>query len=159
MASYLRFEHFDLGYLDVVLIVIVYSSFGRDPMRAMFLGAGAGLVQDSLSGGILGTQSFSKTVIAFLAGTLSVRFALDHILPRLVVMAGASILNGLIYVGLHALFGIRLIPEPVQENLIRHLQWQLVANIIGAVVIFRFLDWFASDRETRRERRPGLRRL
>jgi rod shape-determining protein MreD len=119
----------------------------------MLLGAGAGLVQDSFSGGILGTQSFCKTVVAFLAGSLSVRFALDRPLVRLFVMAGASIINGLIFVGLHWLFGLQLIQPPVQENLLRRLGWQLLANFIGAIIIFRLLDWYMAGRVGRRERR------
>ncbi|MBI3950820.1 MAG: rod shape-determining protein MreD [Acidobacteria bacterium] len=155
IASYLRFERFDLGYLDLVLIVTVYASFSRDPLWAMLVGASAGLVQDSFSGGILGTQSFIKTVIAFLAGSLSVHIALDNPLPRLIVMAGASIVSGLIFVGLHALFGIRLVPQPVEDSLVHHLGWQLLANVVGAAFIFRLLDTFMRGQEGRRERRPS----
>lgn len=155
IAGYLRFDHFNLRYLDLVLIVTVYSSFGRDPIRAMLVGAGAGLVQDTFSGGILGTQSFIKTFIGFLAGLLSVRIALDNPLPRLIAMAGASVLNGLIFVGLHWIFGIHLISPPIGQNLTRQLGWQLLANLIGAAIIFRLLDAFMRGRERRRERRPG----
>jgi rod shape-determining protein MreD len=156
MARYLRFDRFDLGqYLDLVLIVTVYSSFGRDPLRAMLVGASAGLVQDSFSGGILGAQSFIKTIIGFVASSLSVRFALDNPLPRLIVMVGASIVNGLLFVGLHWLFGIGLIAQPVQDNLIRRLGWQLLANVLGAVIIFRLLDRIMRESERRRERRPS----
>jgi len=155
IAGYLRFKHFDLGYLDLVLLVTVYSSFGRDPLRAMLVGASAGLVQDSFSGGILGTHSFIKTLIGYVAGSLSVRLALDNPLPRLIVAACASIVNGLVYVGLHWLFGIRLVAQPVEDNLVRHLGWQLVANVLGAVIIFRVLDRIMRGPERRRERRPG----
>ncbi|MCS6806590.1 MAG: rod shape-determining protein MreD [Acidobacteriota bacterium] len=153
VSSYLRFPSFNLSHLDLVLIVVVYSCFGRDPLRSMLLGAGAGLVQDSFSGGILGTQSFCKTVIAFLTGSLSVRFALDSPLLRLFVMAGASILHGLIFVGLHSLFGVSLIEPPVQENLLRRLAWPLLANFIGAIIIFPLLDRYMTGRAGRRERR------
>lgn len=153
IARYLRFGRFDLGYLDVVLIVTVYSSFGRDPLRAMLVGASAGLMQDSFSGSILGAQSLIKTVIGLVASSLSVRLALDSPLPRLIVTGGASLTNGLLFVGLHQLFGIRLLAQPVLENLIRRLGWQLAVNLVGAVIIFRLLDQFMREKERRPERR------
>jgi len=155
MARYLRFEHFNLDDLDLVLIVTVYISLGRNPLRAMLVGASAGLVQDSFSGGILGAQSFIKTLIGFIAGSLSVRIALHNPLPRLIIMAAASIVNGLMFVGLHWLFGVRLVAPPVGDNLVRHLGWQLLANVVGAAIIFRILDAVMREPEGRRERRAS----
>jgi rod shape-determining protein MreD len=139
--------------VDLVLIITVYASFGRNPLLAMLVGASAGLIQDSFSGGIFGAQSFAKTVIGFIAGSLSVRIALENFLPRLIVMAGASLLNGLIFVGLQELFEMHLVPNPILSNLARRLGWQLLANLIAAAIVFRLLNRFIVGNDRRRERK------
>jgi rod shape-determining protein MreD len=154
IARYLRFAHLDLGYVDPVLIVTVYTSFGRNPLLTMLVGTTAGLAQDSFSGGVFGSQGFTKTVIGFIVGSLSVRIALENVFSRLVVMTGASILNGLIFVGLQWLFWVNVVPNPVLGNLARRLGWELLANFIGAVIIFRLLDRLLAEDVLGRERKP-----
>ncbi len=152
LARYVR-----LRYLDLVLIVTVYACFARDPVRAMIVGAAGGLAQDSFSGGLMGSASLTKTIVAFLVGTLSVRIALDNLLPRLIVMAGASALSGLIYVGIHRLFGVELVGYPVLQQLLKHLAWQLVTNVIAAAVAFRLLDFASIEKERQERGRPARR--
>lgn len=149
IARYLRFEHFDLNYLDLVLIMTVYTSFGRNPKRTIWVAAGSGLVQDSFSGGLLGTQSFTKTVIGYGASLLSEHLALDHMIPRLLVMGAAALVNGFLFIGLHALFGVRLLVQPVGQQLMHYLGWYLTANVIGAAVGFHVLDLFMQERPSR----------
>ncbi|MBI4469864.1 MAG: rod shape-determining protein MreD [Acidobacteria bacterium] len=144
VARYLR-----LRYLDLVLVVTVYSCFSRDPVSAMLIGAVAGLVQDGFSSGLMGSTSFTKTVVAFLAGTLSIRIALEKLFPRLVVMAAATLASGLIYVGIHRLFGIDLVGFPVLPQLARHMGWQVLANVAAAAVVFRLLDLVSVEKERR----------
>lgn len=142
-------RYLGLRYLDLVLVVVVYSCFARDPVRAMFIGAAGGLIQDSFSGGLMGSTSFTKTVVAFLIGALSIRIALDKLFPRLIVMAAASLLSGLIYVGIHRLFGIDLVGFPVLPQLLKHLAWQILANVFAAAIFFRVLDLLSVEGERR----------
>jgi rod shape-determining protein MreD len=150
IARYLRVG--PANYLDLVLIVTVYSGFRRDPMMAMLIGAGSGLVQDSFSGALLGTQSLTKTLIGFFVGSLSVRVALDNLVPRILVLAGASVLNLLLFVGLHRMFGVILIAQPLGDHLATYLAWHVVANALTAIFIFLALNKFLSE-ETRRSGR------
>jgi rod shape-determining protein MreD len=157
IARYLRFRPYlgYLRYLDLVLLVTVYVSFARNPVHTMLLGAFAGLVQDSFSQGIVGTNSFTKTVIGFFASVLSIRVALDNPVPRLIVLAGAAAANGLIYLGMHRLFGQNLLAGagPILPRLGAEIGWLVGINAGAAIFLFRMLDYFLVKRE--RERSPG----
>jgi len=153
VARYLR----PLRYLDFVLIVTTYIGFGRNPKRAMVVGATAGLIQDGFSGGIVGANSFVKTVIAFLTSVLSVRVALERLLPRLIVMAGAAALNGLIYLGLHELFGQNLVESPIFSHLGQKMGWLVAANTLAGLFLFYLFDYLASERG-RAPGKPAKRR-
>lgn len=142
-----------LRSLDLILIATIYVSLERNPARALWVGAGAGLLQDSFSGGLIGVNSFAKTVIGFSTSTLSIRVALDSFLPRLIVMATAAALNGLIYLGLHHLFGQPLVSAPVLPQLGRRLGWVVLINTAAALLFFRLLDYWLVVRE--RTRAPG----
>lgn len=155
IARYLRFRPYlwYLQYLDLVLLVTVYVSFARNPVHTILLGAFAGLAQDSFSQGIVATNSFTKTVIGFFASVLSIRVALDNPVPRLIVMAGAAAANGLLYVGLHRLFGQNPVPAPILPRLGAEIGWLVGVNTAAAIFLFRMLDYFLVKRE--QERSPG----
>lgn len=146
-----------LRSVDVVLIVTVYVGFGRDPVRAMLVGAGAGLLQDGFSGGIVGAQSLAKMVVALLVSLVSVRVALDHLPLRFIAMVLATALHTLLYLGLHWLFGQNLIGNPVWPTLLGEMGWLAGANGIAALVLFALLDRVFAERE-RTLSRPARRR-
>lgn len=147
-----------LRSLDLILITTIYVSLERNPLRALWVGAGAGLLQDSFSGGLIGINSFAKTVIGFSTSTLSIRVALDSFFPRLIVMATAAALNGLIYLGLHHLFGQPLVTAPVLPQLGRQLGWIVLVNTVAAMIFFRLLDYWLVVRERTRALGKPLKR-
>ncbi|GEM_PF-963552 len=151
-----RYVHL-LRPVDVVLIVTVYVGFARNPVRAMLVGAGAGLLQDSLSGGIVGAQSLAKTVIALLVSLVSIRVALDHVLLRFIAVVLATGLHALIYLGLHGLFGQNLLGNPVWPTLLGEVGWLAGANGVAALMLFALLDRIFAERE-RTFGRPTRRR-
>lgn len=84
------------GSVDWLLIYIVLQSLRGSFRRSILLGAGGGLIQDGLAGGILGLHAFAKTsvaaVIAAFGGLLVVRGPL----PEAFVVGAATALEGLI---------------------------------------------------------------
>ena len=52
------------AYIDFPLIVVVYAALQRNSVKAIFFGTFAGIAVDALSGGLLGANGFSKTLIA-----------------------------------------------------------------------------------------------
>ncbi|MCX6637325.1 MAG: rod shape-determining protein MreD [Acidobacteria bacterium] len=75
-----------LSYLEMPLLVTVYFALmRRGPVSGLFLGAGIGLVQDSLSGQPLGMFGIVKTLVGYFAASVSLRFDVDNPLIRLVL--------------------------------------------------------------------------
>src|SRR5215471_18621144 len=59
----LSFKFKVFGYFDLPLICCVYYGFTlSNPIASIVIGSSLGLMQDSLSGGILGANGLSKTL-------------------------------------------------------------------------------------------------
>ncbi|MEN6535378.1 MAG: rod shape-determining protein MreD [Bryobacteraceae bacterium] len=77
----LFFTYFSL--LDLPLLVTVYLSVARrHPISGIFIGAGIGLAQDSLSDQPLGTFGIVKTLVGFLAASLGTKLEAEHSIVR-----------------------------------------------------------------------------
>src|SRR3712207_3449677 len=70
-------------YADLPLVVVVYFALRRDPVLALLIAAVVGLATDALSGGLLGANSLSKSLTAYLIGALVTRFMIDNPLLRI----------------------------------------------------------------------------
>src|SRR5688572_12967440 len=93
------------AYIDFPLIIVVYAALQRNSLKAIFFGTFAGIAVDALSGGLLGANGFSKTLIAYLVSELARRVYMDNLLLRIPVIAGACLLDDLAYYGMHRLLG------------------------------------------------------
>src|SRR6185503_8119959 len=94
-----------LAYIDFPLIIVVYAALQRNSLRAILFGTFSGLAVDALSGGLLGSNGFCKTLIAYIVSEIARRVYMDNLLLRIPVIAGACLLNGLVYYGMHRVFG------------------------------------------------------
>lgn len=106
------------SFFDLPLMVVIYYSLAKGPTGALLAGAGAGLLQDSLAGTLLGVNALSKALVGYLAGVLGFRFALNALLPRILVLATATVLCRSIEVGTLAIMGRRLAYSPYPYLLI-----------------------------------------
>ena len=98
--------------IDLVLIVVVYVSLSFGPTTGIVAGTVAGLIQDSLSSGIMGIGALAKTLVGFAAGRIGTQFIVTAPLPRFVVFIGATLLHALVFMGLYVLLGLREFPTP-----------------------------------------------
>jgi len=91
----LKFKVFT--YFDLPLICSVYYGFtlGR-PIASVSIGSALGLMQDSLSGAILGTNGFSKTLIGFLAAMAGSKFNVDQPIARVFALFLFTLGDGLL---------------------------------------------------------------
>jgi len=65
------------------LIFSVYYGFTLgNPIASILIGSSLGLMQDSLSGTVLGANGLSKTLIGFFAATAVSKFAVDQPITR-----------------------------------------------------------------------------
>lgn len=94
-----------LGYVDFVLIAVVYAALQRNAMKAIILGSVCGVAVDALSGGLLGVNGFTKTLIAYAVSEIARRVYLDNLLLRIPVLAGASIVGNAMVYGLNLMLG------------------------------------------------------
>lgn len=138
------------AYIDFPLIIVVYAALQRDALKAIFFGTFAGLAVDALSGGLLGANGFSKTLIAFMVSELARRVYMDNLLLRIPVIAGACLLDDLVYYGLHRVLG----QEPSGQVLVI-ISYTLIGTTIAGTAIYVLLDYFLSDR-VRSRRRDSL---
>src|SRR5438552_19061401 len=80
----LSFKFKVFGYFDLPLIFSVYYGFTLgNPVASIVIGSSLGLMQDSLSGAVLGANGMSKTLIGFFAATAGSKFAVDQTITRI----------------------------------------------------------------------------
>lgn len=148
------------AYVDLPLIVVVYFALQRNTVQAIFIGAIAGLATDALaSGGILGANGFTKTLVAYLIAMLAIRIRLDSILARIPVLAGAVAVDNLIYTGLHRLLG-----QPSFAPFANTLAYKLIATTVAGTLLFLIFDRVIGEHsQARRQfalrRRVAMRRF
>ena len=135
------------AYIDFPLIIVVYAALQRDSLKAIFFGTFAGIAVDALSGGLLGANGFSKTLIAYAVSELARRVYLDNLLLRIPVIAGACVIDDLIYYGLHRLLG----QEP-SGQVVEIISYTLIGTTIAGTIIYIFLDNFLTERLRPRKR-------
>jgi len=102
------------GYCDLFTIIVVYYGLTRPPTAAMMMGTGAGLVEDSLVGSILGMNGFKKTLTGYLVGSFGSLFMLNQPIPRFGILFAATVLDPLAELGLSVAMGRSfIVPEPL----------------------------------------------
>lgn len=136
--------------LDLVLIVVVYISLMAGPVAGVLVGSLAGLLQDSLTLGVLGIGGLAKTLVGFAAGVLGSQFIVAAPLPRFIVFVLATVLHAAVFMGLYSLLDLRQFPAPYSAVLS-----QAVANGVLGVVIAQGVELLPGLRERRRARRIG----
>jgi rod shape-determining protein MreD len=134
--------------LDLVLIVVVYLALITGPVTGLLLGSAAGLVQDSLSSGIIGIGGLSKTVVGFLAGVLGTQFIVTAPLSRFLVFVVSTVVNASIFMGLYTVLGLRQFDEPWRAVL-----GQAVGNGLLGVVGAQLVELLPGLRDRRKQRR------
>jgi rod shape-determining protein MreD len=130
-----------LAYIDFPLIIVVYAALQRNSIKAIFFGTFAGIAVDALSGGLLGANGFAKTLIAYMVSELARRVYLDNLLLRIPVIAGACLLDDLIYYGTHRLLG----QEPSVDVAVT-ISYTLIGTTIAGTMIYLLLDFVLTER-------------
>jgi len=139
------FEPF--AFIDFPLIIVVYAALQGSSIRVLFYGTFAGIAVDALSGGLLGANGFSKTLVAFVVAEIVRRVYVDNLLLRIPVIAGACLLDDLVYYGMHRLLG----QEPTGQ-FVTTIAYTLIGTTIAGTIIYLLLDSFFAE-NVRRGRR------
>ena len=123
------------AFVDFPLIIVVYAALQRNSMKAIFFGTVAGIAVDALSGGLLGVNGFTKTLIAYIVSEIVRRVYLDNLLLQIPVIAGACFLDNLLYYGMHLLLG----QEPVAP-FVTTIAYSLIGTTIAGTIIYLILN-------------------
>ena len=89
--------------VDFLLIAVVFAALSGGPVVGLWTGTVGGLVQDVLSGGIVGVSGLAKSVVGFLVGAIGAQFIVSSAWRRLVMLAVATIAHSLCFLGVYAL--------------------------------------------------------
>src|SRR5207237_6112885 len=141
-----------LLFIALPLIVVSYFALRRGVVMALVVGCVTGLATDTFSGGLLGANGFTKTLIAYLIAALVTRVMLDNPLARIPVLAGAAALDGVVFFLAHQILGQRPLPPFVET-----VAYKLIATTVVGTFTFYLLDVFFSER-ARMRRQFAFRR-
>jgi rod shape-determining protein MreD len=142
-----------LAYIDFPLIIIVYAALQRNSIRALLFGTVAGIAMDALSGGLLGGNGFSKTIVAYTISEIARRVYLDNHLLRIPVIAGACLLDDFVYYGMHRLLG-----QQPTAPMLETIAYNLIGTTIIGTITFIVLESFFSEKLTKQKREFFARR-
>jgi rod shape-determining protein MreD len=132
-------ELFSFGGItpDLALVLVVYC--GVRHSRTVGIGAGVfmGLVQDSLSGGLLGVNTLSKGIIGYFFSTLKDKFYVEGIVPIGIFLIFSSIFDGLVF---YFSMVTILKGEVASSFLYQSLPVYSIYNALIGPIMFVFLD-------------------
>ena len=133
-------------FVDFPLIIVVYAALQRNSIRAILYGTFAGISVDALSGGLLGANGFTKTLIAYAVSEIARRVYMDNLLLRIPVIAGACLVSEAVYFGIHRIFGVESSADPVTT-----ISYTLIGTTIAGTIIYISLDRLFTEKRTIRK--------
>lgn len=129
------------AYIDFPLIIVVYAALQRNSIRAILFGTISGITMDALSGGLLGANGFTKTLVAYIVSEIARRVYLDNLLLRIPVLAGACLSNSFVFYGLHRLLG-----QTPSGDVLVIAAYSLIGTTIAGTLVYLLLQSFATDK-------------
>lgn len=92
---------------DLVLVAVVYIALRWGPSAGVIGGSLGGLIQDALAGGTIGVGGLAKTIVGFGAGVIGSQFIVARPLPRMIMVAGSTVVGRLVVTGLHGMIDLQ----------------------------------------------------
>lgn len=134
----LRFFPF-MELLDLPLLVVIYFGFSRrNPSTGLLLGCFVGLLQDALSHQYIGLFGIAKTVVGFLASSLTSRVDTDNATGRAMLIFGFYLLQSTIHAGAESLLPIPETSLFSQKGMLEVLKAALINPIVGVIAFAQF---------------------
>src|SRR6185312_7091866 len=98
--------------VDLVLVVVVYVALSSGSVPGLLTGTVAGLIQDSLSTGVIGIGGLAKTIVGFITGIVGTQLNIAEPVARFVVFFVATVAHQAITIGLGSVLGLRPFGTP-----------------------------------------------
>ena len=140
--------------LDLVLMVVIVVAIVNGPRAGLWTGTFGGLLQDALSGGVIGMGGLAKTVVGYLGGQFAAQFMVTRLWHKAMVFVGGSLLHAALFVGGYGLlFDDRVVVT--QRDLLMQAAANTVVGLVVAVGLQTIPD--EAERQRLRGRWPGGR--
>jgi len=109
-------------------------------VASIVIGSSLGLMQDSLSGAVLGANGLTKTMIGFFAATAGSKFAVDQPVTRILALFLFTVGDGLLV----TILGLMVGPASGATYGGALSNWTLSAifNALLGLVLFAYHDWW-----------------
>lgn len=135
-----RFER--VQAIDLFLLFNVYYALNFPPLSCIAVSVVSGVIQDAFTGGIIGMNAFSKTIVAYCIAVLSSRLMIKHPLILMVLIAVATAIDLLTIYLLHLLLGLPqiILSYPVFLT-------ATILNILVGLLGFHIADRFRTRME------------
>jgi rod shape-determining protein MreD len=123
---------FDLTFvnMDIPLVVVVLAASSGGPIVGLWAGTFAGLLQDLMSGGLVGVSGLSKSLIGVVTGLLAGRLMRTGYGYRTLLITLATIMNVVVVGGVYRLIALTM---PVVEGV--NLLQQAILNVAAGILI------------------------
>lgn len=89
--------------VDLVLVTVVLVAISSGSVGGLWVGTVGGLLQDALSGGVIGVGGLAKTLVGYAVGAFAVQFNVSRSWHQALVVLFASLVHAGCFVGLYSL--------------------------------------------------------
>ncbi len=140
--------------MDVFLVVVALQALSGNSLAGLLVGLAAGLIHDTLTGGLYGLYGFADTIVGYGVARLAQRLVIQRATGVFGVVGLASVLQQAVLVGLTYL----LLPDPALPRPL----WagtKAVACGLAGMVIYAAIGSLTRNYETRRRSRMSRLRL
>lgn len=110
VALQLALSRFTVGghwVFDLVLVAVVLVALRWGPTAGVLGGSLGGLLQDALGGTTVGVGGLAKTIVGFTSGVIGSQFIVTRPVPRMLLVAGATVAARLIMLAIFGLIDLR----------------------------------------------------
>lgn len=151
-----------LGYIDWLLLVVLYVGMLRDPFQALMTATVAGMLQDGLSGSRFGISGIAHLLAVWFTFQVSSKFFVEGLLIRIPIVTGATLIYLLTRVFLYRYLGFQLPPVMEVNRGFMEVFFGVFINLLASLLLYALLDRFfrvgLRQRSRRAEAMRGLRR-
>ncbi len=126
---------------DIVLIFTVYLANRNGPMVGQVAGFVSGITQDILSIAPLGFFTLTHTIVGMVFGLTRENVELDPVVAPIVLILVATVMKGLLYTAIAAVFGVA---GPVSAVWSLQFLIEIVYNIVLTPFLFGLFGRFKS---------------
>lgn len=148
------------AYIDWLLLVVVYVGLQRDPVQALITGTAAGIMQDSLSGGVgFGVSGLAYLMAAFVADRIAAWIVVDNLLVRFSAITAGSLVSMSVRILFYRLLKIELPAIADGRSVAATLVFGIFANLIISLLLYAAFDRIFKKDAAIRVRRMEARRV